>query len=101
MEVTIDAELIGLEECIDSDFNEDITFTLRSTLISNPPHLQQFILGNVNVFTQTGDAETTTVSVTAAPVNEYFGRAFVRFEHPDLGFAPRVSAVEWIYVDEN
>lgn len=102
VEVAIDAELIGLEECIANDFNDDITFTLRSTLVSNPPHLDQFVLGNVNIFSQMGgDTETLTVSIDASSVNDYFGRAFVRFNHPDLTNAPRVFAVEWIYVDQN
>lgn len=99
VEVTINAELIGLEECISHEFNDDITFVIRSTLVSNPPHSDQNILGNVNINTQTGNAETATASATASSVNDYFGRVFVRFEHPDLNFSPRVFAVEWVYVD--
>jgi len=101
VEVEIDAELIGLPECISNDFNDDLTFTLRSTLVSNPPHTEQGFFGDVDILSQTGNAETITVSATASSVNDYFGRAFVRFEHPDFPIEPRVFAVEWIYVDQN
>ena len=74
---------------------------IRSTLVSNPPHTDQGIFGNVDINTQTGNAETITVSATASPINDYFGRAFVRFEHPSFPIEPRVFAVEWVYVDDN
>ena len=99
VEVTIDAELIGLEECIADDFSDDITFVIRSTLVSNPPHTDQGIFGDVDINTQTGNSETLEVFATASSVNDYFGRAFVRIEHPDFGIERRVFAVEWVYVD--
>ena len=98
VEVEIDAELIGLPECISQGFNEDLPFEIRSTLVSNPAHTDQFILGNVDPFTQTGDAETRIASSVASPVNDYSGRAFVRFVHPDFSPVRRVFAVEWSYV---
>ena len=96
VEVSIDAELIGLPQFIPDEFTDDIPYSIRSTLVSNPPHVQQFWRGSINPFDQQGDSRSN-IGFGVARSPDYSGRAFVTIESSNFQPTRRAFAVEWFY----
>ena len=105
LEVAIDAELIGLPERLPPNIgNIDRDFTIRSTLNSNPPPLDQEIVGD-GVLLGTGIGGLPTTNITATLLTDengdYSGEASVRFTNPLSGFENVAFFVRWSYVDDD
>ena len=91
-------ELIGLEKCISDEFSENITFTVRSTLTTDPPLTLHAVNEGGDGIGETG-GETVELSITASPLNDYRGISYIHFFHPDLNPPSVALSVEWIYID--